>query len=814
MADLNIPPGSAAPFPAAIAAREAMAAGLPMAAGDQHAGGVIAGGQPFGRVLEESLLAERPAPRSEGSDPVDEKNEALLSVLGPAGAMLPPQLVGRLLATSSAPSPTTSDAADSGASATALLDAFIARRIATSEPSAAATPSAPSAPAADPNPSQAPATSHPQHAPTPSHTPSAPSAPQPTGAPRVLSEPNAPDAPDASITSTIANSERHRLTPSTAAPDTSNTARSGRFYQNLDPAPSSEGNTVVSAPGSAPLATEHASELIGITSQIRTSPEGAPTSPNVRAAQDSTLVQAGTPHQQSERGTTQNRPTAEIANADPGGLTGRLSQPFADLPDQGPVARPAVVDGQDRAETPIAVLPDTGDETPVVMRSDTGTMPPAAADRSPDASTRRSPLRDDAIAALPWAMRDSMLPESSVTTAAQPERNPQTAPAATPDTATRRPLVEPSVHASTQPIDDVIRFRIESSQLSPSVRLSGAGRGSSAASTGTIPEGAIDGSRPQDAAAGVPEGSTKPAALPDTAPSAATRMPDNIILSDGDVAYVEHGTAGLTTPSPEPLRAPGTTQPLGMTGPQLPDRDFVPEPDPTILTPAAPAPLTQTLDGAVSSAAAAQTFVAATSADTENTTDRLPDTATSHVPNGPIEPVLTAPLPPLAGLNATHDTQGSTAPDTTRTSQSRPAVVTAPTVAAPTGVTQAVDQVASALAMSIRNGRTEVNIALRPDTLGAVNVRVVAGDDGLVIHITAERNEAGDLLRSQIGELRQALVNHQVAVAEIHVLHNPPPVPTATAEQPSPWPEERAAPERDDERGRGRQSEEREQDDE
>ncbi len=48
-----------------------------------------------------------------------------------------------------------------------------------------------------------------------------------------------------------------------------------------------------------------------------------------------------------------------------------------------------------------------------------------------------------------------------------------------------------------------------------------------------------------------------------------------------------------------------------------------------------------------------------------------------------------------------------------------------------------VDQVAAALALTVQEGRTEATVTLRPAALGEVKVRIAAGTDGVVIHISA-----------------------------------------------------------------------------
>lgn len=127
----------------------------------------------------------------------------------------------------------------------------------------------------------------------------------------------------------------------------------------------------------------------------------------------------------------------------------------------------------------------------------------------------------------------------------------------------------------------------------------------------------------------------------------------------------------------------------------------------------------------------------------------------------------------------------------------------------PAGGVRTVDQVASALSLQVKDGRTEATIALRPAALGAIKVQISSGADGMVIRLSAERDAVGELLRSQMGELREALAGQQVAVAELHVLHNPPavaPAPAGNPEQPAPhWLR------RDDERAPDEQQPRREQ---
>ncbi len=87
---------------------------------------------------------------------------------------------------------------------------------------------------------------------------------------------------------------------------------------------------------------------------------------------------------------------------------------------------------------------------------------------------------------------------------------------------------------------------------------------------------------------------------------------------------------------------------------------------------------------------------------------------------------------------------------------------------------KAIDQVADGLVMTIRQGKSEATISLRPASLGEVKVQLSTGTDGLIIRLAAEHDATGDLLRAHMGELREVLAGQQIAVSELHVLHNPP----------------------------------------
>lgn len=127
-----------------------------------------------------------------------------------------------------------------------------------------------------------------------------------------------------------------------------------------------------------------------------------------------------------------------------------------------------------------------------------------------------------------------------------------------------------------------------------------------------------------------------------------------------------------------------------------------------------------------------------------------------------------------------------------------------------------VDQVANGLSLAVREGRTEAVLTLRPEALGEVRVQIVSGPEGLTIRLSAERQSVGELLRSGISDLQDALAGRQLAVAEVHVMPNPSTAAPATVDTPlwqeRPW--SRQQPEAEDrEQPRPRQPQD-EQDDE
>lgn len=134
---------------------------------------------------------------------------------------------------------------------------------------------------------------------------------------------------------------------------------------------------------------------------------------------------------------------------------------------------------------------------------------------------------------------------------------------------------------------------------------------------------------------------------------------------------------------------------------------------------------------------------------------------------------------------------------------------TAPDAVAPV---KTIDQVADALVMTVRAGRSEATISLRPAALGEVRAQISAGPNGLVIRLSAEHAAVGDLLRARVAELREALTGQQIAVSELHVLHNPPAAATAGTHDGAAW-QERKQPRPSDDPTQGQRQRRQQQDD-
>lgn len=153
------------------------------------------------------------------------------------------------------------------------------------------------------------------------------------------------------------------------------------------------------------------------------------------------------------------------------------------------------------------------------------------------------------------------------------------------------------------------------------------------------------------------------------------------------------------------------------------------------------------------------------------------------------EGLAAIPIPPVQVSIAYGGPDDAHAAMPTRTAPPTQAAAPAGVVPADAPRTPVVAQVAAALALYARDGLTEVTITLRPPELGEVRARIIVAPDGLVIRLSADHEAVGALLRARAGELHQALAAQQMPVVEVHVLHNPPPTPSAAAPDWQGWQE-------------------------
>lgn len=73
----------------------------------------------------------------------------------------------------------------------------------------------------------------------------------------------------------------------------------------------------------------------------------------------------------------------------------------------------------------------------------------------------------------------------------------------------------------------------------------------------------------------------------------------------------------------------------------------------------------------------------------------------------------------------------------------------------------------------LKNGQTqEVNISLKPENLGQLNVRIASIDGKLHLSIRADRPEAKAVIEESIGSLRETLLKHQMQIASLDVQQN------------------------------------------
>ena len=87
------------------------------------------------------------------------------------------------------------------------------------------------------------------------------------------------------------------------------------------------------------------------------------------------------------------------------------------------------------------------------------------------------------------------------------------------------------------------------------------------------------------------------------------------------------------------------------------------------------------------------------------------------------------------------------------------------------GLTQAAlaQQVTNGMEMMIRQGRSSMHIQLSPLELGGISIHLVSGSQGVSVTVTADQAGTGHMLQAQADQLRQALSDAGVNIANLNV---------------------------------------------
>lgn len=239
-----------------------------------------------------------------------------------------------------------------------------------------------------------------------------------------------------------------------------------------------------------------------------------------------------------------------------------------------------------------------------------------------------------------------------------------------------------------------------------------------------------------------------------------------VVTPSGVLAAPSGNDAASVPPLPTSTPTPTVTRPLAELGElRLPDPPQPPPPAPSDARVSAP-------------------LTAATAAPPVNTPPSVADETTGLTAN--VAPVPEASARGFADANAVTTSSDAPVDDTDADTEGgadsagATAALTSGPSATPSDGTaviapaRSIDQVADGLTLTIRAGKTEATLSLRPASLGEVKVQISSGADGLIIRIAAERDAVSELLRSRVGELRDVLGGRQIAVSEVHVLPNPP----------------------------------------
>jgi flagellar hook-length control protein FliK len=97
--------------------------------------------------------------------------------------------------------------------------------------------------------------------------------------------------------------------------------------------------------------------------------------------------------------------------------------------------------------------------------------------------------------------------------------------------------------------------------------------------------------------------------------------------------------------------------------------------------------------------------------------------------------------------------------------------VQAPEIQAKQGPSQAAlaQQVTAGMELMMRQGRSSMHIQLSPQDMGGINIHLVSNSAGVTVTVTADQAGTGHMLQNQADQLRQALNDAGVHVANLNV---------------------------------------------
>lgn len=78
-------------------------------------------------------------------------------------------------------------------------------------------------------------------------------------------------------------------------------------------------------------------------------------------------------------------------------------------------------------------------------------------------------------------------------------------------------------------------------------------------------------------------------------------------------------------------------------------------------------------------------------------------------------------------------------------------------------------QVAERIGQQLRRGESEVRLALKPESLGHLHLKITTGHQHVAVHITAETPAAKEMIEQHLGQLRADLAQQGLGLSAFDV---------------------------------------------